>query len=119
MVEQSMHYTYLTIRSFSGSVPTDLAVLCHYGETNDILFPSGLVELSSSRCKTVHTFLLLQLRKFLGFYQPFNQFSKMHLYWKEDSKYAETRLFPTYPVHSRTTNCHRGQRTPPAKTNNL
>jgi hypothetical protein len=22
------------------------------------------------------------------------------------SKYAESRLFPTYPVHSRTTNCH-------------
>ena len=68
---QSQHYAYLFIRTFPGNVPTDLAVLCHYGETNEIFFPSGLVELSSSRCKTVHAFLLVHLRKLLGFYQPF------------------------------------------------
>ena len=28
-------------------------------------------------------------------------------------------FFPTYPVHSRTTNCHRCQRIPQAKTNDL
>ena len=28
-------------------------------------------------------------------------------------------FFSTYPVHSRTTNCHRCQRIPPDKTNNL
>ncbi len=28
-------------------------------------------------------------------------------------------FFSTYPVHSRTTSCHRCQRMPPAKTNNL
>ena len=28
-------------------------------------------------------------------------------------------FFPTYPVHSRTTNNHRRQRIPPAKTNDL
>jgi len=84
-VEQSLHYAYLIIRIFPGNVPTDLAVLCHYGETNDIFFPGGLVELSSSsRCKTVQNFLLVQLRKLLGFYQPFNQFSKMHFYWERD-----------------------------------
>ncbi len=44
--EQSMHYAYLIIRIFPGNVLTDLAVLCHYGETKDILFPGGLVELS-------------------------------------------------------------------------
>jgi hypothetical protein len=52
-VEQSLHYAYKIIRIFPGNVPTDLAVLYHYGETNDIFFPGGLVELSSSRCKTV------------------------------------------------------------------
>ena len=45
-VEQSPHYAYLVIRIFLGNVPTDLAVLCPYGETNDIFFHGGLVELS-------------------------------------------------------------------------
>jgi hypothetical protein len=83
-VEQNLHYAYLIIRIFPSTVPADLAVLCHYGETNHIFFPGGLVELSSSRCKTVQTFLLTQLRELLGFYQPLNQFSKMHLYWEHD-----------------------------------
>ena len=65
-------------------VSANLAVLCHYGQTNDVFFPGGLVELSSSRCRTVQTFLLAQLRDQLGFYQPFNQFSKMHLYWEHE-----------------------------------
>ena len=76
--------TYLIIRIFSSTVPTYLAVLCHYGETNDVFFPGGLVELSSSRCRTLQTVLLAQLRDLLGFNQPFNQFSKMHLYWEHD-----------------------------------
>ena len=84
LAEQSLHYAYLIIRIFPGNIPTDLAVMRHYGETNDIFFPGGLVELSSSRCKTVQTFLLVQLRKLLGFYQPSNQFSKMHLYCEQD-----------------------------------
>ena len=67
-VEQSLHYAYLIIRIFPGNVPTDLAVLGDYGETNEIFFPGGLVELSSSRCKTAQTFLLVQLRNLLGFY---------------------------------------------------
>ena len=46
--EQNPHYAYLTIRIFSANVPADLAVVCHYGETNDIFFPGGLVEISSS-----------------------------------------------------------------------
>ena len=84
LAEQCLYYAYLIIRIFPGKVQTDLTLLCHYGETNDIFFPGGLVELSSSRCKTVQTFLLVKLRKLLGFYQPFNQFSKMHLYWEHD-----------------------------------
>jgi hypothetical protein len=78
--EQGTHYAYLIIHIFPANVPADLAVQCHYGETNGIFFPGGLVELSLSRCKTEQTFLLTHLRKLLGFYQPFNQFSKMHLY---------------------------------------
>jgi hypothetical protein len=35
------------------------------------------------------------------------------------TSYAESRLFLTYPVHSRTTNYHRYQRITPVKTNNL
>jgi hypothetical protein len=84
LAEQNLHYAYLIIRIFPSTVPADLAVLCQYGETNDIFLPCGLVELSLSRCKTVQTFLLAQLRDLFGFYQPFNQFSKMHLYWEQD-----------------------------------
>ena len=40
------HYAYLVIRIFLGNVPTYLDVLCHYGETNDIFFLGGLVQLS-------------------------------------------------------------------------
>ena len=39
-------YAYLVIQIFPGNVPIDLALLCHYGETNDIFFPGGLVQLS-------------------------------------------------------------------------
>jgi hypothetical protein len=84
LADQNPHYAYLIIRIFPSTVPADLAVLCHYGSTNDVFFPGGLVELSPSRCRTVQTFLLTQLRDLLGFYQPFNQFSKMHLYWEQD-----------------------------------
>jgi hypothetical protein len=52
--EQKPHYAYLIIRIFSSNVPAYLAVLCQYGETNDHFFHGGLVELSSSRCKTVY-----------------------------------------------------------------
>ena len=45
LAEQNTHYAYLIIRIFPADVPADLAVLCHYGETNDIFFPSGLVQL--------------------------------------------------------------------------
>ena len=45
-VELGPHYTYLIIRFFPGNLPAYLAVLCHYGETNDIFFPCGLVQLS-------------------------------------------------------------------------
>jgi hypothetical protein len=79
------HYAYLIIRIFPGNVPANLAILCHYGETNDIFFPGGVVQLSSrNKTSTVHTFLLKRLRQLLGFYQPFNQFSKIHLYWEQD-----------------------------------
>ena len=45
-VKLGPRYAYLLIRIFSGNVPTYLAVLCHYGETNDIFLPDGLVQLS-------------------------------------------------------------------------
>jgi hypothetical protein len=83
--EQSPHYAYLIIRIVPANVLAYLAVLCHYGETNDIFFPGGLVELSPrNKASIVQTFLLTQLRKLLRFYQPFTQFSKMHLYWEQD-----------------------------------
>jgi hypothetical protein len=83
--EQSPHYAYLIIRFFPGNVPTDLAVLGHYGETNDIFFRGGLVELSPrNKNSTVQTFLLTHLRKLIGFYQLFNPFSKIHLNWEHD-----------------------------------
>jgi len=66
--EQNPHYVYQIIRIFPSNVLADLALLYHYGESNDIFFPGGLVELSSSRCKTIQTFLLARLRKLLGFY---------------------------------------------------
>jgi len=66
---------------FPGNVPTHLAVPCHYGETNDSFFPSGLVQLSlGNKTSAIQTFLLKQLKQLIGFYKPFNQFSKMHLY---------------------------------------
>ena len=74
------HYAYLVIRFYPANVPTHLAVMCHYGETNDIFVHSGLAKLSPrNNANIVHTFLLIHLTKLLGFYQPFNQFSKMHL----------------------------------------
>ena len=42
-VEQGPHYAYLIIRIFPANVLAYLAVLCHYGETNDIFFLGGLV----------------------------------------------------------------------------
>ena len=63
------HYAYPVIRSFPVDVPTYLAVLCHYGETNDIFSPGGLVQLSPQNItSTIQTFLLKQLRKLLGIY---------------------------------------------------
>ena len=79
------HYAYLVIRIFPGNVPTYLAVPCHYGETDDIFFLGGFVQLSLGNItNTIQIFLLKQLRQLIGFYQPFNQFSKMHLYWEQD-----------------------------------
>jgi hypothetical protein len=64
--ELGPHYAYLIMRFFPGSVPTYLAVLCHYGETNDIVFPGGLVQLSpGNKTSATQTFLLKQLRKLL------------------------------------------------------
>ena len=42
--ELGPHYACLIIRFFPGIVPTYRAVLRHYGETNDIFFPGGLVQ---------------------------------------------------------------------------
>jgi hypothetical protein len=79
--ELGPHYAYLIIRIFPRNLPAYLVVMCHYGETNDIFFPSGLVQLSPrNKTSLVQTFILKHLRQLLGFYQPFNQFSKMHLY---------------------------------------
>ena len=59
--------------------------MCHYGEANDIFFPSGLVQLSpGNKTSILQTVLLKQLRQLLGLYQPFNQFSKTHLYWEQE-----------------------------------
>ena len=60
------NYAYLVIRIFPDNVPTHLAILCHFGETNDILFLGGLVQLSTgNKTSTIQTFLLKQLRNFL------------------------------------------------------
>ena len=40
--EVGPHYAYLVIRIFPANVPAYLAVLCYYGETNDIFFLGGL-----------------------------------------------------------------------------
>ena len=73
------YYAYLVIRFFLSNVPTNYAVLCHYGKTNDIFFPGGLVQLSLGNKTSTIKNLLKQLKQLIGFYQPFNQFSKMHL----------------------------------------
>jgi hypothetical protein len=83
--ELGPHYAYSIIQIFLGNLPAYLVVLCHYGKTNDIFFLGGLVQLSPiNKTSTVQTFLLKHLRQLLGFYQSFNQFSKMHLYWEHD-----------------------------------
>jgi len=76
--EQSLNCAYLIIRIFPGNVPTDLAVLCHYGKTNDIFFRGGLVELSLSRCKTVHTFVLVKSHKFPLLYTSIKVCTVLH-----------------------------------------
>jgi hypothetical protein len=54
------------IRIFLGNVPTVLALLCQYGETNDIFFPFGLVQLSPRdiQCRLD---LIRKLKKLLRF----------------------------------------------------
>jgi len=65
------HYAYHVIRIFPGNVPTYIAVQCHYGETNDIFFLGGLVQLSlRNKTSTMQTFLLKHLfRQLLVLYQ--------------------------------------------------
>ena len=59
--ELGPHYAYLIIRIFPGNIPVNLAVLCHYDETNHIFFPGGLVQLSpGNKTSIVQTFLLKQ-----------------------------------------------------------
>jgi len=53
------HYAYMVIWKFPANATTYLAVFCHSGHTNDILFPGGLIQLSfGNKTSAVQTFLL-------------------------------------------------------------
>ena len=56
------HYAYLVLIIFP-PFPTEIAVLCHHAETNDIFLPSGRVEPSPlSKMNRVEIFLIETLR---------------------------------------------------------
>ena len=61
------HYAYLVLRIFP-PFPTEIEVLCHHAETNDIFLPSGRVGPSPlTKVNKVEMFLIETLILQIGF----------------------------------------------------
>jgi hypothetical protein len=77
------HYAYLVLRIFP-PFPTEIAVLCHHAETNDIFLPGGRVGLSPlSKSNKVEISQVETLLLQIGFKLPPDSFSRIFLYWEQ------------------------------------
>ena len=75
------HYAYLVLIIFP-PFPTEIALLCHHAETNDIFLPGGRVGLSFlTQMNTVEISLFESLVLHIGFRLPSDTFSTMYFYW--------------------------------------
>jgi hypothetical protein len=64
--------------------PTEIAVLYHHAETNDIFLPVGCVGPSPiTRMNNVEIFLVETLLLQIGFRLPSNLCSTMYFYWEQ------------------------------------
>jgi hypothetical protein len=73
------HYAYLVIRFFP-PIPTEIAVVCHHVERNDIFLHGVRVGPSPlSKMNRVETFLMETSRLQNGFRLPAKLFSRMFL----------------------------------------
>ena len=77
------HFAYLVLRAFPPS-PTEIAVLCHHAETNDMFLPSGRIGSSPiTRMNKVKIFLVETLVLQIGFRLLFDLFSIVYFYWEQ------------------------------------
>ena len=82
-VEEVPHYAYLVLRYFPPFL-TEIAVLCHHAETNDIFLHGGRVGPSPLlKMNRVEIFLMETLRLQIGFRFPTELFIRMYLYWEQ------------------------------------
>ncbi len=91
------HYAYLVLRIFP-PFPTEIAVLCHHAETNDVFLLGGLVGLSPlSKSPRVEIFIVETLLLQIGFKLPSDSFSRILLYWEQSV--SENYSEHTYSVY--------------------
>jgi hypothetical protein len=86
------HYAYLVLRIFP-PFPTEIAILCHHSETNDIILSGGRVGPSPlTKMNKVEIFLLETLILQIGFKLPPDLFNTMYRYWEQNvtENYLET-----------------------------
>ncbi len=77
------HYVYLVLIVFPPS-PTEISVLCHHAETNNVFLPSGRARPSpSKKTNKVEIFLLETLILRIGFTLPSKLCKTMYLYWEQ------------------------------------
>jgi len=77
-VREVPHYAYLV------PFPTEIIVLCHHVEENDIFLLGGRVGPSPlTKMNRVETFLMETLVLQIGFRLPVDAFIKMYLYWEQ------------------------------------
>jgi hypothetical protein len=77
------HFAYLVLRVVP-PYPTEISILCHHAETNDIFLPGGRVKPSPfTKMNKTEIFLVETLVLQLGFRLPSDHLSTMHLYWEQ------------------------------------
>ena len=77
------HYAYLVLKIVP-PFPTEIVVLCHHAETNDMFLPDGRVGPSSlSKMNRVEIFLRETLRLHIEFRLLVELFSRMYAYWEQ------------------------------------
>jgi len=80
---ETSHFSYPVLRVFP-PFPTEIALLCHHAETNDIFLLGGRVGFSPfTKVNKINIFLIETLVLQIGFRLPANLFSAMYLYWEQ------------------------------------